>query len=70
MQTHIVGGSAEPSALQFVALYSRSTGEPIIAGIAVLRATDATKLAEASLIETLASALLEYDDVDPATCII
>jgi len=70
IQTHIVGANVEPSALQYVALYSRSTGAPIIAGIAVLRATDVSKAPEASLVEVLANALLEHDDVDPATCII
>jgi Protein kinase domain/AAA ATPase domain len=53
---------------QTVLLGSRSDGQLVIAGIAALQLTDASRLPDAALVECVASALLEHDDVDPATC--
>jgi hypothetical protein len=50
-------------------LSTKNNGQRTIAGIAALTLPAAApKLPEPRLIEALANALLENDDVDPATC--
>ncbi|MEY4581764.1 MAG: hypothetical protein RL701_6467 [Pseudomonadota bacterium] len=54
-----------------VVLVSHSGGDSVLAGVALLETGDSNAInAPAGVIDALASALLEHDDVDPATCMI
>jgi hypothetical protein len=54
-----------------VLLESKSEGESVIAGVAVLElAAPAASPLSTEIIESLAAALLEEDDVDPVTCLL
>jgi hypothetical protein len=67
----VISVSAEVKGLHSIMLYSKSTGGRTIAGVAALNLDpDVPKLPEPWLVEALATALLEHDDIDLATCII
>jgi hypothetical protein len=69
--TSVVSLRGDAAALHSILLYSKSSGQRTIVGVAALNlGLGAPKLPEAWLVEALATALLEHDDVDPATCII
>jgi hypothetical protein len=61
--------AVKPLQLQPVLLGSRSDGQYVIAGIAAVQLRDPSRLPDLALVECLASALLENEDVDPATCV-
>ena len=54
-----------------VLLATRQSGEEVIAGVAALAISDLMfKAPPQELVESLASAFLEHDDVDAATCLV
>jgi hypothetical protein len=59
----------QPNHLHTITLVSKGTGLALIAGIAALDLSSLPHSApDAALIETLSAALIDQDDVDPATC--
>ena len=71
VRSAVIGVGDPSTTLHSVMLYSKDTGQWRIAGIAALSLEGtAPKLPEAWLVEALANALLENDDVDPATVIV
>jgi hypothetical protein len=57
-----------PTHLRAITLISRNAGQALIAGIAALHLTDGHPVPEPALVQTLSDALIDHDDVDPATC--
>ena len=58
------------SELQPLLIASAREGQTVVAGVACLRLPSGVRrMAPGALLETLASALLDHDDVDPMTCL-
>jgi hypothetical protein len=60
--------ATRPTHLRAITLISRNAGQALIAGIAALHLTDGHPVPDPALVQTLSDALIDHDDVDPATC--